>query len=294
METLQEKFLKKNKFYISTTFLQDKSNILNFLDEFEYYGLTNIELGSNHIFDKNIFNYNFQKFDILVHNHFPPSINSIILNIASNSEEIRNESLNHIYKSILFSKKNNSKLYTFHPGFNEDPISPNKNLNNYDFIWENKRINNTNEDIFFRSLEKIILFAKKNDQRIAIETEGSVNHSDKLLMQNLVDLNNFKRNFSSEDIKINLNIGHLNLAKNKFNFLTDNFFNEVQDYIVALEISHNDGLNDDHMPIKEDEWYWKLINKSKDIFKILEYRNLSFDQIISSIKLVQNNYEKKI
>ena len=294
METLLEKFLKINSFYISTTFLPDKSNILDYLETFKINNITNIELGSNHIFDEKIFEYDFSEFDILVHNHFPPSVDGLLVNIASNDEQIRTKSIRHIYNSILFSKKNNSKLYTFHPGFNEDPISVNKNLKNYDFIWKSKKIENNNEYIFFKSLEKIISFAKKNNQKIALETEGSINHSDKLLMQNLVDINNFKKNFSSEDIKINLNIGHLNLAQKKFKFSYDDFFNELRDYIVAFEISHNYGLNDDHLPVIEHEWYWELINNSNNFLKILEYRNLTFDQILSSIKLVKNNYEKKI
>ena len=44
-----------------------------------------------------------------------------------------------------------------------------------------------------------------------------------------------------------------------------------------MELSHNDGLQDQHLPLKKDGWYWDIINDSRfnDTIKILEFRNVS-------------------
>ena len=295
MEIQLEKFLKKFNFFISTTFLPDQSNILEYLNEFKMYKITNIELGSNHCFNSEVLNHDFQNFKILIHNYFPPAKKNIIINIASIDEKIRNQSIEHIKKCILFSKKNNAELYTFHPGFKLDPVSQNLDKKNYDFIWENKSIRNDYaQKYFFSSLDEIIGYAKNIDQRIALETEGSFNHFDKLLFQNIEDILNFTKNYHPEDIKINLNIGHLNLAKEVFNFDIYEFYNLIDHYIAAFELSHNYGINDDHLPLIEEAWYWDIIKqkKFKDIPKVLEYRNLTFNELVTSIKLVKNIYEK--
>ena len=63
-----------------------------------------------------------------------------------------------------------------------------------------------------------------------------------------------------KDIGINLNIGHLNLASKKFNFDKIKFINEISSFIVAFECSHNFGKNDDHLPLRKNSWYWKILN----------------------------------
>ena len=85
--------------------------------------ISNIELGSNHIYENNfkkiIKQYNFR---FIVHNYFPIPRKDFVVNIASSNKRIRNLSLRHIKKAINFCRETNSKLYTFHPGFVEDPM----------------------------------------------------------------------------------------------------------------------------------------------------------------------------
>ena len=66
-------------------------------------------------------------------------------------------------------------------------------------------------------------------------------------MQNLEDVEKFKQDYYPDDIGINLNIGHLNLAK-KYNFDEIEFYNSINDYIVAFEcsITHLMKMNNFH------------------------------------------------
>lgn len=286
--------MSKNKnIYISTTFAQDNTPVSEVLYFCKKNNINNIELGSNHCFEKNYYKickkYNL---NFLVHNYFPIPKKNFIVNIASLDKKIRKKSISHVKKCIRFTKSINSKLYTFHPGFIEDPLSSNKNSKNYDFVWSESK-KNTYQDVFEQmiiSLKEISLYAKKKKVNIAIETEGSFKKKDLLVMQKPREFIELFRHFKPEDLGINLNIGHLNLASKAFGFSKVNFIKLLKNYIVAFEISHNNGVEDQHLPIKKNQWYLKILKKSylKNTLKILEFRNATIKQIKKSINILNN------
>tara|TARA_B100001121_G_C18688425_1_gene621824 strand:+ start:534 stop:1385 length:852 start_codon:yes stop_codon:yes gene_type:complete len=283
--------MNKNLF-ISTTFAKDNSKISDVLSICEKNGIKQIELGSNHSYDKNCLkNLKKLKFDYLVHNYFPIPKKNFVVNIASQNRFTREKSVKHAFKAIKFCKKINAKLYTIHPGFLEDPISPNKTKTNYDFIWKKKRENLNypkSFELMINSLRRISAFAKKNKIKIAIETEGSIKKSKLLLMQKPVEYKNFFKYFKPSEVGVNLNIGHLNLSSKAFNFSRLKFFQLIKPYLLAIELSHNNGKEDQHLPIKKNTWYWKILKNYnlKKTYKILEFRNTK----IKTIKKVSDYF----
>ena len=131
------------------------------------------------------------------------------------------------------------------------------------------------------SLSKIVEFAKKNKVRIAIETEGSYKKKDVLLMQKPEEYKKLLKYFKPKELGINLNIGHLNLASKAFKFSKSKFINIIKPYVVAMELSHNNGKEDQHLPLKKGKWYWKIINDPyfSNVYKILEFRNTDIKRI---------------
>lgn len=282
-------------FYVSTTFIKDNLPIKNAISKLFKNSIFNIELGSNHAYEKSYLYLKKYKANYCVHNYFPIPKKSMVINIASQNKQIREKSLKHVKKAIKFSKKINAKLYTFHPGFLTDPDGSNISSKNYDFLWNKKKLLTSNHKKSWKfmigSIKKIVRFAKKENVKIAIETEGSINSKDHLLMQRPKEYIKFFRIFKKKDIGINLNFGHLNLASKSFKFNKINFINKVSNRIVAMELSHNFGKNDDHLPIKKNAWYWKTIKneKYKEIPKILEFRNTSIKTIRNTYRLVAKN-----
>jgi len=281
--------------FVSTTFAKDDSKISDVLAECKKENISNVELGSNHIYEKDlkkiIQKYNFR---FLVHNYFPIPKKSFVVNIASLNKKIRTISIQHIKKAINFCKVTNSKLYTMHPGFLADPITTSRTKNNYDFVWNNNNLN-INYNLAFNnmlsSLKKIVHFAKNKKVRVAIETEGSFKKKNFGLMQKPDEYKKLFKYFTPKNLGINLNIGHLNLASRAFKFSKLKFVEDIEDYIVAIELSHNNGIEDEHLPIKRKAWYWKILKKKIFITvpKILEYRNCNISKIKQSIKLLKNN-----
>jgi sugar phosphate isomerase/epimerase len=282
-----------NNIYISTTFLPDQEKLKSAIDILNKNDLYNIEIGSNHQYEEN---YNYvlkKKCNYLIHNYFPVPKKSFVINIASLDNKIRSRSINQIKKSILFCKKSKAKLYTFHPGFLSDPEGEgngNKKSRNYDFKWKAKLLKknySVSWSYMIKSIKEVVEFAKKKNINIAIETEGSVNASDHLLMQKPIEYKKFMKIFSNKEIGINLNIGHLNLASKKFKFDKFKFIKLISNYIVAFECSHNYGRDDNHLPLKKYAWYWRVLKNKKyeNLPKILEFRYVSVQKILNSVKL---------
>tara|TARA_B110000196_G_C21120178_1_gene652774 strand:- start:749 stop:1609 length:861 start_codon:yes stop_codon:yes gene_type:complete len=281
---------KLNKIYVSTTFAENNSKISNVLLSCKKENISKIELGSNHVyeqdFEKIVKKY---KFDYIVHNYFPVPKKSFVVNIASLDKKIRDQSLKHVKNAILFCKKTNAKLYTFHPGFIGDPEKASNSNKNYDFIWKKNEVKKCYDTAFknmINSLKEIVRFAKKNKVKIAIETEGSFRKKNLCLMQRPEEYKKLFYYFLPNDLGISLNIGHLNLASKAFNFSRKKFVDGIKNYIVALELSHNNRLDDQHLPLKKNAWYWEIINDPffAETYKILEFRNTNIKKFKQNIK----------
>lgn len=286
--------------FISTTFASDRSNLEEVLQKCQDNEIKHIELGSNHSFSDDFWGIT-KKFDLeyLVHNYFPIPEKSFVLNIASEDEKIYKKSIDHVKTAIDFCNQIGAKLYTFHPGFLTDPDGSNLSSINYDFQWNNDKLKGNKYksayERMIRSLGIIIKYAKNQNVRIAIETEGSFQRKDHLIMQHPEEYHKFMKEFDPDDIGINLNIGHLFLASKAFDFIIGDFINTVQKYIVAMELSHNNGIVDQHLPLTRSGWYWPLIfdKRFRESLKILEYRNTPIHSIVENINLfksIQNEY----
>ena len=108
-------------------------------------------------------------------------------------------------------------------------------------------------------------------------------------MQTPNEYKTFMKKYSPHEIGINLNIGHLNLASNAFDFDRLEFVGLIKDYMIAMELSHNNGIEDQHLPLQLDGWYWEAILDPRfdDVYKILEFRNTPISEIVNNIKLIQ-------
>lgn len=286
------------KIAISSTFIPDGLTLHSALKIIQELNIKIVELGSNHCYENNYEYLNDYKFEYLVHNYFPIPQNSFVLNIASPDMNIRVLSLNHIKNSIDFCSRIGASLYTFHPGFLTDPLPPKFNMaSTYDFEWNSTMLKMTSYqdswEWMIQSLREITSYATDRGVKIAIETEGSFHKAGHLLMQTPHEYERLFSMIGFDGLGINLNIGHLNLAKNFFEFDLNNFIDLIASRVCALELSHNYGKEDNHLPLVRGEWYWEVITDDRfsKAFKILEFRNATTDQLIQSINLMKSYHE---
>jgi sugar phosphate isomerase/epimerase len=275
----------------STTFVADQSSLYQALELCNEAKISTVEIGSNHCYEPDYSYVRDYSFEYLVHNYFPVPKDSLVVNIASLDEKIRQCSIKHIKNAIDFCSRIDAKLYTFHPGFLTDPRGSNQTSQNYDFRWDTERLKTTSYEMAWERMvgafHEIIDYAGKKRITIAFETEGSFHKKDHLMMQQPKEYERFLKLFASDEIGINLNIGHLILAANTFKFSYQTFVDLIADYVVAIELSHNDGIEDQHLPLQPDGWYWPMIleNRFKSTYKIFEFRNTEIESIKNAISL---------
>ena len=189
--------------FVSTTFLPDETPVKEAIYKCKKLSIKNIELGSNHAYEKNYFNIINQNknLNFCVHNYFLRPKKDFVVNIASNNKLIRDKSIKHIYKSIDFCKKINSKLYTFHPGFLTDPHDERKNKNNYDFLWDKKKLSSINYnksfELMIRSIEKIVKYSKEKKVLCALRKNPNFSLVYKYLSLHHI---NFQKKFLTPDV----------------------------------------------------------------------------------------------
>ncbi len=288
--------------FVSTTYpKQKKTNLQRVLNQLYKLEIDGIEIGSTHKYDtkqnlKKIICKKKEKI-LFVHNFFPPSKNeNFVINIASKDSFIIKNSLDMIIANIDFCKDIGAKLYTIHPGFLSQPIPKTDfNKNNYDFDFDTNYVSNKSEafENMVKSLKKITNYAFKKKINVAIETEGSNQKKNYLIMQ---EPSEYKKLFREipKNLFINLNLSHTYFASNYLKFSIKRFIKFFNDRIVAVEISDNDGYNDQHKPLFNKSKYLPFLNLIKrKIPIILEFRNANLSDIKNSIKLVQIYNEKK-
>ena len=98
--------------YISTTFLKNGQSVYKAIKLLNKNNIFNIEIGSNHKFEKNLsyFNKFIRNNNFLLHNYFPVPKKGLVINIASYNTEIRQKSIKQIYKSIDFAKSSSKSF----------------------------------------------------------------------------------------------------------------------------------------------------------------------------------------
>ena len=267
--------------FVSTTFLNDNLRLKESLSLLEKMGISAVEIGSNHCYEPDYSYVSDYSFEYLVHNYFPVPKESFVVNIASLDENIHQRSIKHIKDSIDFCSKINARLYTFHPGFLTDPKGSNPSNQNYDFQWESVRLKTTSYEAAWERMTDAI------SEIAPYACNRKVPKKNHLMMQQPKEYERFLNFFPSDAIGINLNIGHLILAANAFEFSYQTFVDIVADYVVAMELSHNDGVEDQHLPLKPDGWYWPLIldKRFSEVNKILEFRNTNMLKIKETLQL---------
>jgi sugar phosphate isomerase/epimerase len=284
--------MDNKQLFISTTFAPNGSRVGEVVSELLSNGLRNVELGSTHCHEPDFLEQlSALPCRFLVHNYFPIPEDCFVLNIASMDDVIRERSLKQISRAIEFCADLGAELYTFHPGFLTDPAGASLRFNTYDFRFADNHLRQSDylkaHYWMLLGIEKTAAYASKHRVRIAIETEGSLHKKGHLLMQTPQEFDAFYKRFSSSEVGVTLNIGHLHLASRAFAFDKSEFIETIAQSLVAFEMSHNDGLEDEHLPLQEVGWYWTVLSEKRfsSLPKILEVRNTHIEKVVDNLRL---------
>ena len=273
--------------YTSTSCLKNPSNIIEVLKEYEKAEIVNVELGSVHkyfdIKELKQFNFNF-----IIHNYFPPPKTPFNFNLASKNKEIKEKSSNLAKDAIDLCTEIESPLYTFHAGFTVDPLELGK-----EFPKEN--ITNKKEAISTYIEEVIKIVDYGNCRGIKTAMEPNViqefnlikGKNEVCLFADFEEIDELFQNLQNTSLGLLLDLGHTSVTSHWLNFDKDDFVQKCEKYTLAIHLSTNNGLKDQHKSLTEKCWQNTKLKKFKNIPIILETMNLTTDQIKSNINLVE-------
>ena len=272
--------------FASTTFAEVDSKATEIVALMLTHGLNRIEIGSIHCYEDDLIdNLSKAPAQFLVHNYFPAPKKSFVVNIASPDEQLRQRSIEHILNSITFCAEIGATLYTFHPGFLSDPDGASYSPANYDFRFRPEKLQSDAYKVAFeRFIDAVHLItphARSLGVRVAVESQGSVAQREHVFLQTPDEFDSFLSEVPDSFVGVNLNLGHLNLASNVFGFDRLDLIRRISHRIVAMEVSHNEGKEDEHRPLIEGAWYWSVVSDPElsHVRVILECRDTSIDTV---------------
>lgn len=266
--------------YLSTGLLKKKStsSIVNNLENLK---ITNLELSSGP-YEKNINNFlikkkNKYKFNFLIHNYFPVPKKGFVLNLASKKTKIRTQSLILAKNAIKLSGKLGAKFYSFHAGFLIDPkiTSLGKKIK--------EKLEITPREIakknFIKSVNHLSNYARKYNVNLLIENNVLTKKnyfrfkSNPFLFVDEKEINDVMQ-ILPKNVKLLLDVGHLNVSAKTLKFNKINFINKCNKWINGYQLSENNGVEDENKPIKSNSWFLKHIKKNKIYSLEIKLKNL--------------------
>lgn len=257
-------------------------------------GIRNIELsgGTNHypgyqrdllrLQDKHDLNY-------LVHNYFPPPSQHFVLNLASLSDELYDQSIEHCKRAIQISKILGSGKYGVHAGFLVD-FSPEEAGNEIAY----RALNNRQKAVSrFCGAWNILLDEASGDVELYIENNvlsksnsATFGAKNPLLMTDLKGYLEIK-----EQIEFNLllDLAHLKVSANSLGLSFGEQVNGLFPLSDYIHISGNNGLHDQNLGLTSDAEIMEILSQGDlpgKSFTLEVYDGV--DSLISSVKAFEN------
>jgi sugar phosphate isomerase/epimerase len=274
--------------FVSTSF---KKNINAYIacKNFSRLGINSFELSGGK-YSKNLVKniYSLKNiFYFRVHNYFPPPKKSFVINLASNNKIILKKSINHVMKSIIFSKNMGCNIYTFHAGFRFDPAP--KQLGSK-VKFKKLQPRESALKIFKNSVIKILDFAKKKKIFLAIEnnvvTKENIRdfNENPFLLTNPKEIKNFFTSIKGP-IGLLMDLGHFKVSSKTENFSLKSSLVSLRSFIRAYHVSDNDGLKDLNMPFNKKSWFIKYLKKDLDYYSI-EVNSTSSKLLLKEINII--------
>ncbi len=273
------------------------------LRQCEENGIYSVELSAPHPYEplekvrELLLEYRHKGFRFTIHNYFPPQQRDFVLNIASLDDNIRSQCRNLVGEALKLARDIESPIYGIHMGYLADGDADSRG------IFQFKPEKNSRS----LCLKQMTAFIKDTTKEIS---NGMI-----LILENLFPgrTGNFSLGCTFEEIKkimslvpdqvgLLLDLGHLNISSqvlgfDKYVFL-DKYVAELGDRIHEIHLSENNGLEDEHLPLKEDSWQLKVLEnicashsqKKSSRIHCLEARdNFSLNSLKMSLELI-NKY----
>ncbi len=229
------------------------------------------------------------QFELIIHNYFPVPKKPFVLNLASLDENIFQESLNHIKKSIKLASYIKSPYYSFHAGFLIDP-----NVKELGYNISTRKLYDRSESLerFIFSLKYLSKYAAKQKVKLLVEnnvlTKSNLTRfeSNPLLMTDIEGTKEIVEKFD-DNLFFLVDVAHLKVSAKTLDFDASRYLEIFKDQIGGYHLSDNDGLSDSNQAVTKNSWFWPYLRKDLSYYT-LEIYDQNPKVLYSQLKLTEN------
>ena len=223
------------------------------------------------------------------HAYFPPPKNPFVVNLASCNDEIYRRSIEHYNNCIELLKRINCDVLSVHAGFLVE-------ISTEEIGRKVKRtvIYNENEAYsrFCYAYEGIAKRCRKENIRLYLENNVLSRENYEEFGQHnyfmMTDYRSIMRMKEQIDFNLLLDLGHLYVSSNTLELNYEQECSLLKEYVRWLHISENNGICDEHRPLKKDS---TILNQFYNLYQgtlnvTLEITGET-EAILSSIELAE-------
>lgn len=275
--------------YVSSACLR-ANKISDVIEEYAKYGIKYIELSGGTRFypelDQDLIHLK-EKYELeyACHAYFPPPRKDFVVNLASCNDEIYSMSMKHYEKCIQMLRRVGINTLSIHAGFQIE-IQPNeigKELGD-GIVYDRA---NSYERFFkaYRHLDQLcadnhINFYLENNvlSRKNYENFGKRNY---LMMTDSDSIECVEKQLKFDFL---LDLAHLYVSSNSLNLNYDDECSKLFSKAKWIHLSENNGILDEHLPLKEKSDIWKqFLKRYRGDVNITLETNGNMDDIMLSI-----------
>lgn len=283
-----------NKIYVSSGAFKTK-NIDEVFELIQMSNLKNIEMTAGLKYDERLIEKILNvknKYNILVHNYFPPQKNSFVLNLGSSDSQIIKKSLRLCEEAIILTSILGGEFYAIHCGFTFD--SNGTHLGNKSQLDLPRISMNEALDIFVKNLTYLVNFAEQYNVKLAIENNvlaafGLINNENILCLgTDAKSLNEIFKRVNHDNLYLLLDLGHAKVNKNTLNVSIKQIIDTLKHRIIGIHISDNDGWNDTNSKLTIESSVLPFLKEFKNHYIVLEVYNLTLEEIKEQLDIINS------
>jgi sugar phosphate isomerase/epimerase len=224
-----------------------------------------------------------------IHNYFPAPSTPIVLNLAH--PDTVEQTIEHCEKAIDLCAFLDSGFYSLHAGLSFAPKPS-------DLGKGQTHLTSMSLDDSWKVLEEACLkvseYAKNKNIQLLLENNVVANFNcpekinDRYHFSDLNQSARLCKLFNKPYIGALLDTGHLKVSSRTLDFDPIQFAECFSPYTKVVQISDNDGLSDQNLPVREDSWFWAHMPWKNLGYVSLEVSGQSIETLLRQLKLTEN------
>lgn len=231
-----------------------------------------------------------------IHNYFPPPLTPFVFNLAANTFDVSELSINLARNAINIASRLQRPIYSFHAGFR---INPKANELGGKL---------TSRELMKRTLaldtftERVLMLAKEADSlgvELLIEnnviTKFNFNNfgEDPLLMTSPEEIIMVMKEMP-KNVGLLLDVAHLKVSSKTLDFDLIDGHERLKPWIRGYHLSDNDGDVDSNYPVRPTSWFWGHLIQGLQSYTLEVYgasaKELYAQQLLTKKMLSEKHY----